>query len=206
MKSFIQYVARQFGKPTGIGGHLSTFIMNCLNQKQYRATIENLQIQETDTVLDVGFGNGFLIYRIAKKNPKKLYGIEISSDMIKKASKKNRQYIEKGNVELFLADIQNLPFEDSSIDKIYTINTVYFWESISNGLSEIKRVLKPDGVFINTIYSKEWLDKLTYTQYGFSKYTIEQLQDLTKCSGLKIIKTVEIERTKSACIIARKTN
>ncbi|MDR3219880.1 MAG: class I SAM-dependent methyltransferase [Dysgonamonadaceae bacterium] len=206
MSVFITYIAKQFGKPTGIGGELSTFIMNCMNRKQYRTTIEHLKITAADIVLDIGFGNGFLIKNLAKRNLSKLYGIEISSDMLTKASKSNQRYINSGKVELLLADVQNLPFEDSSINKIYTINTIYFWNSIPAGLAEIKRVLKPDGIFINTIYDKEWLDRLTYTQYGFTKKTTAQLKELTEQSGFKITETIEIEKNKSACIIASKVN
>jgi ubiquinone/menaquinone biosynthesis C-methylase UbiE len=197
--NFNRYVAKQFGKPTGFGGDLSTLVMNLLNRRQYRATIENLQVGASDTILDIGFGNGYLINKIAQKDPQKLFGIEISQDMLAKA-----QRLCCGKAELFLADVRQLPFEDASIDKIYTVNTVYFWENIPEGLAEIRRTLKPGGIFLNTIYDKKWLDKLIYTKYGFSKYTTEQWHEMTKQSGLKIVKTVMIAKDKSACIIAKK--
>lgn len=37
-----KYISKQFGKPTGIGGNISTFIMNLMNQPQYRGIINNL--------------------------------------------------------------------------------------------------------------------------------------------------------------------
>jgi ubiquinone/menaquinone biosynthesis C-methylase UbiE len=204
MKTFFKYIARQFGNPTGIGGKISTFVMNCLNKKLYSTVVENLDIQKTDKILDIGFGNGYLVRRLSSENLQKMYGIEISPDMLKVSTEKSRKYIEQGKVELLLADVQNLPFENDLIDKIYTINTVYFWQDIHKGLAEIKRVLKPDGVFMNVIYLKEWLDKLPITQYGFSKYTAEQIEKITTESGLKIERIFEIQSRKSICIIARK--
>ena len=204
MKTIFKYIARQFGNPTGIGGKISTFVMNCLNKKLYNAVVENLDIQKTDKILDIGFGNGYLVHRLSSENLQKMYGIEISPDMLKVSTEKSRKYIEQGKVELLLADVQNLPFENDLIDKIYTINTVYFWQDIHKGLAEIKRVLKPDGVFMNVIYLKEWLDKLPITQYGFSKYTAEQIEKITTESGLKIERIFEIQSRKSICIIARK--
>jgi ubiquinone/menaquinone biosynthesis C-methylase UbiE len=105
-----------------------------------------------------------------------------------------------------LADVQNLPFENDFADKIYTINTVYFWHDIHKGFAEIKRVLKPNGVFLNVIYLKRWLDKLPVTQYGFSKYTAEQIEKITAESGLNIERIFEIQSRKSICVIAKKCN
>jgi ubiquinone/menaquinone biosynthesis C-methylase UbiE len=178
--------------------------MNRLNQKQYKAVAENLNIQPADTILDIGFGNGYLIRRLAKQNPQKLYGIEISQDMLNIAARKNRKKIEQGEMQLLLADVQNLPFEDSSIDKAYTVNTVYFWQDIHKGLSEIKRTLKPNGVFLNVLYLKKWLEMLPVTRYGFSKYTVEQIEKITIESGFKIEHIIDVQRNKSICIIAKK--
>ena len=203
MKTIYKYIARQFGKPTGFGGKISTFIMNCLNRKLYEAVIDNLDIQATDTILDIGFGNGYLVHRLTDKNLHKLYGIEISSDMLKVTTKKTRKKIEQGKVELLLANVQNLPFESGLIDKIYTINTIYFWQDIHKGFAEIKRVLKPNGLFLNVIYLKGWLDKLPITQYGFSKYTVEQIEKITVESGFKIERIIEVQSRKSLCVIAR---
>ena len=204
MRAILKYIARQFGNPTGFGGKISTLIMNCLNQKLYKTVAENIDIQETDTVLDIGFGNGYLLKKLSNKNPEKICGIEISADMLNTATGKNRKKVEQGKIQLLLADVQNLPFEDVSIDKAYTVNTIYFWQDIDKGFSEIKRVLKPDGVFLNVLYLKKWLDKLPVTQYGFSKYTIEQIEKATEKNGFKIEQIIEIQHNKSICIIAKK--
>jgi ubiquinone/menaquinone biosynthesis C-methylase UbiE len=103
-----------------------------------------------------------------------------------------------------LADVQELPFEDLSIDKAYTVNTVYFWNDIQKGLSEIKRILKSDGIFLNVLYLKEDLDKSSVTQYGFTKYIVEQIEKETVESGLKIERIIEIEPRKSICVVAKK--
>ena len=204
MKKIYKYIARQFGNPTGLGGKVSTLIMNCLNRKLYKAVIENLDIRATDIILDIGFGNGYLVRKLSNKNPYKMCGIDISPDMLKVTAKKFREKIEQGKVELVLSNVQNLPFENALIDKIYTINTVYFWQDIHRGFAEIKRVLKPEGIFLNVVYLKEWLDKLPVTQYGFSKYTAEQIEKITIESGLKIEHIVEIQSDKSICVIAKK--
>ena len=204
MTTVFKCISRQFSNPTGFGGKISTFFMNCLNRKQYDAVVGNIDIQQTDTILDIGFGNGYLIHKLSSKNPQKIYGIEISADMLNTTTIKNQKKVEQGKIQLLLADIQNLPFEDISIDKVYTVNTVYFWQDIGKGFSEVERVLKPNGIFLNVLYLKKWLDKLPITRYGFSKYTVEQIEKATVESGLKIESILEIQQGKSICVIARK--
>ena len=199
-----KYIGQQFKNPTGLGGKITTYIMNCQNQKQYQAVIENIDIRTTDTVLDIGFGNGYLIHRLAKLNPEKIYGIDISQDMLQLVNRKNRKKIEQGKIELLLADVQNIPIKNSLIDKAFTVNTVYFWQDIHRVFLEIHRVLKPNGIFLNVLYLKDWLEKLPVTRYGYSKYTAEQIKKITAESGLKIERILEVQPGKSICVIARK--
>jgi ubiquinone/menaquinone biosynthesis C-methylase UbiE len=203
MQLIDKYIARQLRKPTGFFGKLAARTMNKQNKKLYDAVIENIDIRETDTVLEIGFGNGYLIRTLSEKCPQKLYGIDISADMLKTASRKNRKKIEEGKIILKLADVQDLPFNDASIDKIYTINTVYFWQDYKKCFSEIRRILKPDGIFINVHYLKEAMDDFPVTQYGFTKFTAEQMKQTTTESGLKIEQIVKIEQRNAICVIAR---
>ena len=203
MEFIFKHIAKQFKNPTGFGGRFITFIMNRQNKKQYQSVIDNINIQKTDTILDIGFGNGNLIRKLLKEKPDKIYGIDISSDMVNLASNRNRKEIKEGKLHLILGNVQNIPLENSSIDKAYTINTVYFWQDVHKGFSEIKRVLKPDGIFLNVLYLKEMLDKLPMTQYEYSKYTLEQIKKITVDSGLKVENIVEIEYGKSICVVAR---
>ena len=199
-----KYVSKQFGKPTGIGGAISTYIMNVMNQKQYKCIINNLNCSIDDKILDIGFGNGYLINNLAKKNKCNFYGIEISDDMIKAASKRNFKSIQEGKVSFVKGSVENIPFDDNFFDKIYTVNTVYFWRDLNKSLQEVKRVLKPGGLFVNVIYSKYWLDKIRYTKYGFSKYIPSKLEEITLNNGFKINQVIEIKKDISYCIIGKK--
>ena len=122
---FIRFVGNNFGKPGGIIGKLSTKLMNIMNQKQYKAVLDNINLEHNDILLDIGFGNGYLINRLFGKNiPIKINGIEISSDMINNVSKKYKKHIENGLLNLSLENIENTSFENETFNKIYTINTI----------------------------------------------------------------------------------
>jgi ubiquinone/menaquinone biosynthesis C-methylase UbiE len=202
--NFIKYVGNNFGNPNGIGGKISTKIMNIINQKQYNTVLNNIQMEPNQSILDIGFGNGYLINKLLKQNiPIKIYGIEISNDMIGKVGNRNKKYINNGILKLFLENINKTSFENNKFDKIYTVNTIYFWQGLEKCFSEIKRIIKPDGIFMNVIYTKEYLNKIIYTQYGFNKYNLEEMERITIKNGMEIVKTVEIKENKSYCIISK---
>lgn len=51
-------------------------------------------------------------------------------------------------IEMILGDSENLPFDDHSIDAITVAFGIRNFENLEKGLSEIVRVLKPNGVFV----------------------------------------------------------
>jgi SAM-dependent methyltransferase len=193
VSKFKQYWARQFGKPEGIGGKIATFIMNRINGAMYKTVIKNAP--DTGRILDVGFGNGVLIKKLASKTDSVIYGVDISADMVKNASKRNKKAIKNGRVFLSEGAADNIPFE-GSIDFAYTVNTVYFWSDLDAGYKAIADKLTPGGLFLNVCYTKEWLDKLSYTQYGFAKYSPDELKAAAERNGLKA-DICEIEQGKS---------
>jgi len=204
INKFIKYVGNNFGNPNGIGGKITTKIMNIMNKNQYKAILDNINLKPNNNVLDIGFGNGYLLNKLFKKYILvNIYGIEISDDMLNNVSQKNKQIIEEGKLKLFLEDISKTSFEKNTFDKIYTVNTVYFWNELGKSFSEIKRILKPNGIFMNVIYTKKYLEKILFTKYGFNKYSVEEIERITKDNGMEIMETIEIKKNKSYCIISK---
>jgi len=204
IKKFIKYIGNNFRKPNGIGGKITTKLMNLMNQKQYKAVLDNISLETNDILLDIGFGNGYLINKLFKMNNNvKIYGIDISNDMVNIVSQKYKQYIDNNCLKLLLENINDeTTFENDMFSKIYTVNTIYFWNDLNKCFSEIKRILKPNGIFINAIYTKEYLDKTEFSKYGFIKYSKEDMLKLTEENGMKIKNIVEIKKNKSYCIIS----
>ena len=200
-----KYIGEQFKKPTGKGGKVSSFFMNRLNKLQYKSVINYVKEACDEDILDIGFGNGYLINKVAKiYNNNRVYGIDISEDMLKVASIKNKEFIENGQVNLLLADVENLSFEDNKFNRIYTVNTLYFWNNPNRALKEINRVLKNNGIFINCFYTEEWLNKIRYTKYGFNKYSLEKILKVYKANGIEVEEIIELKKDSSYCLISRK--
>ena len=174
-----------------------------MDKKQYQAVLDTINIQLTDTILDIGFWNGYLMKKLLKYQPKRISWIDISQDMVDKVSRKYQKEIANHQLDISLTDVKNLPYEDGSFDKIYTVNTLYFWDDVEKSFTEIERVLKSWGIFLNVVYSKERLDSLSYTKYWFSRYSLEDIQKFTKNAGLSIKEIIPISK-KAFWIIAVK--
>ena len=193
-----QYIGEQFGKPTGIGGKISTFVMNQMNQKQYNATQSLLKLSDDERVLDIGFGNGYFLRKLSRKSNSQLYGIDVSDDMVQYAKHRLKKQIAQGTMAVEQGDVMHLDFPDGYFDKVCSINTLYFWRGLGPGLREIHRVLKPEGVFITAIYSKEFLESWSYTQYGFAKYTLQEIEEAAVRHGFTVHMTT-IKKGVSYC-------
>ena len=187
MSKFSDYWASQCGNPRGGVGRVITWAMNQVNKIMYHGIIDNMKPSETMKVLDIGFGNGYLEKLIYRQAQCSIYGIDISEDMVKLASKNNKKGIAKGDIHFSVGDCCNLVFEDESFDVITTMNTIYFWENTLQGLQEIHRVLKDEGVFYNAVLTKESLDKVFYTKNGFKKFEKSEYTEMAKKVGFKKI-------------------
>jgi len=194
---YYKVAAKHLAKPQGLIGRYAMYSVCKNNKSQYDFIVNELEGTNNLNVLDVGFGNGVLLNTLANKYPNNYYGIDISKDMVKLASKINKNH----KIELKLGNIKDIPFDDNLFDVIYTSNTVYFWQDTKKAISEVKRVLKPNGKFINTLFSKEALDNLPHANYGYNKYTVDELLDIMNSIGET--KAIEIEKGRLA-IIARK--
>lgn len=141
-------------------------------------------------VLDIGFGNGYMLKKLLKITDSIFYGIDISQDMVDFAFMKNFKYHKNGRLKLTKASVESIPFEEKFY-QIYTINTVYFWSDLKSGLAEIYNKLEDHGEFINVCYTKQWLDRLGYTK-SYKKYSEQELLKAYESVGFKAeIKTIK---------------
>ncbi|MGQ3684505.1 MAG: methyltransferase domain-containing protein [Candidatus Loosdrechtia sp.] len=115
-----------------------------------RETLKRLDIKPTDTLLDVGCGTGTLLEAISQKYPSaKLVGTDISREMLRIAYRK--QFKKCSLVE---SNSRQLPFHSESFDMVVSCNAFHYFRMPEECLSEIARVLKPQGRIVIT----DWCD------------------------------------------------
>ena len=183
-------LGRQLSKPTGFWGLILGRLMNKNNYPMYLDAYQLLEFEKDDEVLEIGFGNGAFIKEIVELTESGMYsGIDISDTMLKTAKNKNKILINNGKVKLVKAHAGKIPFKDHFFDKVFTINTIYFWEQPNQVMHEIKRVLKPGGVFVVGLGTKEAMEKNEYFEERFTLYTKEEVEKLFIDAGFIALNT-----------------
>ena len=100
---------------------------------------------ENKTILELGTGPGHILEELLKENFEKVYGIDISLDMLLRAKTRNADH---NKLHLINANVESIPLKDSSIDLIISRGSIFFWKNLDKALKEIYRVLKKDGFLL----------------------------------------------------------
>jgi SAM-dependent methyltransferase len=203
--NFTAYIGSQFGNPRGLVGRICCVIMNIVNKKLYCTVSDAVFKHSGKKILDVGVGNGYLEKMLSGKSDLIIHGIDISEDMIQNAAKRNHAAVQQGRVVLALGDCCDLQFPDGTFDAVTSINTIYFLPDTIKGLSEIRRVLKDDGIFVNAVYSQEWMKRLSYTKTGFKFFSKQDYIADGKKAGFSDVIIEDIVKGKSFTITYMKT-
>ena len=196
----------QFAKPEGKAGEFFTLAMNVFNFKLYNAVYNFVPKQPNARILDVGYGNGDMLKRLDEKLDAVFYGIDISEDMKVLATKANARAVATDKMMLSVGSVDEMPYEDSFFDCVYTINTVYFWQDADKAMSEIVRTLKVGGRFICAFYSKAYFERSEkYKFEGETYYTTGELKALAQKYGLENVKVKVVDEKKFMyCLIGEK--
>ena len=134
-------------KPQGKLGNIQLKSMNKEHTPVSLWGLKHLNIKSDDVILDVGCGGGINVKRMAEC-AKKVYGIDYSIESVKLSKEVNEKLIDEGKVEILEGNVKDLPFEDNAFDIVTAFETVYFWPDIEKCFGEVKRVLKPGGIFL----------------------------------------------------------
>jgi phosphatidylethanolamine/phosphatidyl-N-methylethanolamine N-methyltransferase len=104
------------------------------------------ELQSEFVLLDLAAGTGLLALKIAPQ-VKKVYGVDISAEMVGQAKVKARAS-RISNVEFSVGDAYRLPFASTMFDVVVISNALHVMLEPERALSEAYRVLKPDGRLI----------------------------------------------------------
>ena len=125
------------------------YTLGLLGRKYSKMALERLSVVEGETVLEIGFGTGHCLKWIAKLvGPAgKVYGIDISPEMIEKTKKRLEKEGLANRAELCCGDATCLPFEESTFDAVFMSFTLEVLDTpeIPGMLDQIKKLLKPGG-------------------------------------------------------------
>jgi len=122
-------------------------------------------------ILDVGTGNGNFVKIITSLCDD--YSEIIGIDLIEGAIEGCKTNFEDNRINFFRMDAMKMEFEDNSFDFVCLSNSLHHLEDISEVLSEMERVLKPDGALIFCEMMSNGLDKRQKSHLLMHHYAAE---------------------------------
>lgn len=181
----LQELAKQLRCPDGESGIKVGEMMNFTNSNIINKAIESIKLENGDRILEIGPGNGSHVKDIINSVTDLVYfGIDISETMVEEAEKLNTAY---ENVSFRLTDGEHIPFSENHFNKIFTCNTIYFWNDPQDYAHELTRVLKPDGIVSIGFIPKSTMQHIPFAKFGFVLYDIETVIQLLENVGFTIL-------------------
>jgi len=115
--------------------------------------------QKGYNVLDIGCGDGFLLYNLRGRF-ERLYGIELSFSMVKEAKKT----LHDQHAELCIGNAEHLPFGEEFFDCVICSDVIEHVPDVWQTFREIVRILRPGGQLVvatpNVAYFKRRINLL----------------------------------------------
>ena len=121
------------------------FPIKYIQQYRFKKIVQLLGKKKYPVLLEAGTGSGIFLPELSK-HCEYLYACDIHHDF-KHIADICEKY-EINNCNLSTQSIDNTNFPDGTFDAVIAVSVLEFVPDIQKALSEIKRILKKDGVFI----------------------------------------------------------
>lgn len=171
------------------GSHFSTTL-----------AVELANLRSSDIVLDIGCGSGNTC-RAAATTVKEgqVFGIDPTPAMIRIAMELSKDHPELHRIQFMNGTAEEIPLDSGSVTVAMAINTLYHWDNIDAGFSEVKRILQHQGRFFIADELKE--DGTTHGQGPLANpVEIERLlEDAAFCN---ISRTDHVRGDKGMCFFS----
>ncbi|WP_135851116.1 class I SAM-dependent methyltransferase [Halorussus salinus] len=128
--------------------------------------VEEIAVDASTTVLDLGTGNGYAARYFASEGAT-VVGVDVSGEMVRVAREASdeeeapgeseaadesattgeTETTDDGLLDFAVADMHDVPIADDSIDLAFSMDVLPYSRDLSTPLGEVARVLAPDGAF-----------------------------------------------------------
>ncbi len=161
----VPYKDSQLGKKQQVAGmfndiafrydFLNRFLSAGIDIRWRKKAIRQLEKLKPAHILDVATGTADVaIMASGILKPKKITGIDISDGMLEVGRQKIQKLGLQDSIELLNGDCETINFENDSFEAVTVAFGVRNFENLEKGLSEILRVLKPEGKLVVLEFSK----------------------------------------------------
>jgi SAM-dependent methyltransferase len=148
-------------------------------------------------VVEVGSGRGGGASYVSRYlQPRSMVGIDIS----RKAIEFCDNYYSINGLSFAQGDAEDLPLADSTVDVIINLESSHCYGSMTRFLSEVYRVLRPDGYFLFSDHRDHDKLCLLREQLEESGLTLMKENDIT----VNVVRALDLDDDRKRSLIARK--
>jgi SAM-dependent methyltransferase len=169
------FMAEQMRKPSGwFGSVILSRLLNRMNMAVVESTLSRIALEPHHHVLEIGFGGGAALALVSKRLIAGVVtGVDFSPEMVREAERRFRHEIANGRLRVQLGDITALPFASATFDRVFTINTIYFWPDTLQGFA---------------LRSRENMERVSFTQHGFRLFSPPEVPPFMQQAGFTNVK------------------
>jgi demethylmenaquinone methyltransferase / 2-methoxy-6-polyprenyl-1,4-benzoquinol methylase len=143
-----EQITNMFDSISGNYDGLNRVISFGIDIKWRKKVLGLVAAKKPKTVLDIATGTGDLAILMSETSAERIVGLDLSPGMLEIGKSKIKNQNLDSKIEMIVGDSEKLPFEDNSFDAITVAFGIRNFETLEKGLSEILRVLKPNGIFV----------------------------------------------------------
>jgi ubiquinone/menaquinone biosynthesis C-methylase UbiE len=143
-----QKLFQNFAHPRGLWGRLAGQVMahKAANVERGRWAVAELSPRPDDHVLELGYGPGLSLSEACRRVTRgHVTGVDVSSVMLRQATRRNAESIGDGRLELRVGDSQRLDADLRDFELIYGINVWQFWADQTATIRALAPRLAPRG-------------------------------------------------------------
>jgi SAM-dependent methyltransferase len=137
---------KQFRQPSGYSGQLAGCLMDLENRQRSDWTVDQLEVQPYQQILEIGYGTGRTLQEVARRlKIGLLAGIDHSTVMYHQAFRRNRKLIQDQLLQLHIGGIPDLSYPGYYFHSIYGSNVHFFWKEPQYEFMQLAKLLKCGG-------------------------------------------------------------
>ncbi|MDX6576078.1 MAG: hypothetical protein QOE96_2031 [Blastocatellia bacterium] len=162
----------------------------------YRHVAGAIDLKEKK-VVEIGSGRGGGASYIARHlQPGSMTGIDISKNAVEFC----KNYYSVDGLSFTQGDAENIPLADNSVDVVVNLESSHCYGSMAQFLSEVHRVLSPNGYFLFSDHRDRDQINLLREQIENSGLKLIKQNDIT----LNVVKALDLDNDRKQKIIAHK--
>lgn len=179
------YMGREIAGVMGFAGVAWLERSSRPEEEKTMLAIQELPIDSTGTVADIGAGSGYYSFKIAKKVPKgKVYAVEIQDEAVRYL--KDRAYKEGlENIAVVKGNPQSPSLPASSLDLAIMVDVYHELLYPYEYLQELKKCLKPNGKLVLLEYKAE---DPSVAIKPLHKMSVQQVEKELTTAGFKLVR------------------